>query len=123
MIFDENMDSEINIYSIIYLTTVMVFQLRTVRSVLLTKFYSVAAMDAISEEVVSSYDTVVVASNYSSPQLVLFGLAVLYMLLQNHAQIRRVGLLLEDSMVIRNHIRGMLLVLFLVLSRNVQNAI
>lgn len=101
----------------------MVFQLRTVRSVLLTKFYSVAAMDAISEEVVSSYDTVVVASNYSSPQIVLFGLAVLYMLLQNHAQIRRVGLLLEDSTVVRNHIRGMLLVLFLVLSRNVQNAI
>lgn len=101
----------------------MVFQLKTVRSVLLTKFYSVAAMDTLSNEVISSYDTVLISNDYTSPQFFIFGLAVLYTLMKNHTQIRRVGMLLENSDMMRNNIRGILLVIFLVLSRNVQNAI
>jgi len=105
----------------------MLFQQRTIRSILLTKFYTIAAMDTISDEVISSYyDTILydISSEHAYPQLCLLAGAILYTVTyNNHAQIRRLGYLFENSNMIKQHIRGMMLVLFLVLSRNVQNAI
>lgn len=106
----------------------MLFQPRTLRSVLLTKFYSVTAFDTISDEVISSYyDTILF--NISSdhvvlyPQLILMAAILYTVMYNNHTQIRRLGYLFENSNIVKRHIRGAILVLFLLLSRNVQNAI
>lgn len=103
----------------------MVFRLKSVRSMLLTRFYSVVAMDTLSNEIISSYETILsdISFSYGYTHILLLSAAILYSLLQNHHKTKRIEHLFAEFDSLKQHIRGILIVLFLVLTRNVSNAI
>ena len=102
----------------------MVFRLKTVRSIILTRFYSIAAMDVLTKEVLASYDSVLydISYSYGYTHIMLLVGAVLYNLLYYHSY-KRIEKLVDEPEYTKQYIRGGLLVLFLVLTRNIQNSI
>jgi hypothetical protein len=102
----------------------MVFRLRTVRSLILARFNSVVAMDFITKEVLTSYDSVLydLSYSYGHTHIILLIGAILYNLLQYQTN-KRIEKLVDNPEYTKQYIRGVLLILFLVLGRNIQNAI
>ena len=107
-----------------YISITMLFPLKSVRSLILTRFYSVVAMDILTKEVISSYDSVLydISYSYSYAHLLLLVGAVLYNLLHYHSY-HRIEILVDDQKYTKEYIRGVLLIAFFVLTRNIQNAI
>jgi hypothetical protein len=81
-------------------------------------------MDILTKEVISSYDTVLydISYSYNYAHLLLLVGAVLYNLLHYHSY-HRIEILVDDQKYTKEYIRGVLLIAFFVLTRNIQNAI
>jgi hypothetical protein len=102
----------------------MLFHIKSVKSLIITRFYSVVAMDVLSKEVLASYDSVLydISYSYGYAHLMLLVGAIMYNLLYYHSY-KRIENLVDEPEYTKQYIRGILLILFLVLTRNIQNAI
>ncbi len=81
-------------------------------------------MDVLSKEILASYDSVLydISYSYGYTHITLLVTAVIYNLLYYHSY-KRIETLVDEPEYTKQYIRGILLILFLVLTRNIQNAI
>ena len=109
----------------------MLWQTKTVRTIILTRFYSVATLNTVTNEVISSYDKIlydIIQPYHPLPPIFTIFLIVaslIYVQKTQHytAQNQRIEKILENETKFIKIFKIILFTYFLIFWRNINNAI
>ena len=109
----------------------MLWQTKTVRTIVLTRFYTITALNTVTDEVISSYDKImydIIQPYHTQPPIftILLVVATLLYIKQKHyyvVQNPRIEKILENETNWIQFVKSIIIIHFLIFWRNIDNAI